>query len=85
MKQADLIAFADRRKWEAIEEASSAHWLDRKRELGPLGGILDAAALWEAVRAVRPDWPSAAERDADLEMHRRVSEGLRSVSTTRAP
>jgi hypothetical protein len=84
MEKADLAAFADRRKWEAIEEASSAHWLARKRELGPLGGILDAAALWEAVRAVRPDWPTAADRDADLEMHRRVSEGLRSVSTTRA-
>lgn len=85
MEKADLVAFADRERWEAIEEASSAHWLARKRELGPLGGIRDAAALWEAVRAVRPDWPSAADRDADLETHQRVSEGLRSVSATRAP
>lgn len=85
MKKADLAAFADRRRWEAIEEASSAHWLARKRKLGPIGGIGDAADLWEAVRAVRPDWPSASDRVADLEMHIRISEGLRSVSATRAP
>lgn len=76
MKQADLAAFADRRRW----EASSAHWLARKRKLGPIGGIRDAADLWEAVRAVRPDWPSASDRDADLEMHIRVSKALRSVA-----
>lgn len=80
MKNADLTAYADRGRWEAVEEASSAHWLARKRELGPIGGIRDAADLWDAVRAVRPDWPSGADRDADLETDIRVSEALRSVA-----
>lgn len=80
MKKADLAAFADRRRWEAVEEASAAHWLARKRELGPIGGIRDAADLWEAVRAVRPAWPTASDRDADVETHVRVSKTLRSVA-----
>ncbi len=47
---------------------------------------LDAAAklrigdsLREQARALRPDWPDEAEREADLAHHIRLSELLRSV------
>jgi hypothetical protein len=82
MEKRDLIAFADPRRWEAVEKMTTAHWLARKRELGPIDGIRQAAQLWGLVQRLRPDWPTAADRAADLETHRRVSEGLGSVAAT---
>jgi hypothetical protein len=38
-----------------------------------------AAELYEHARARRPDWPTAAEREADLDAHIRLSENLRAV------
>lgn len=82
MKTQDLTRFA-KRPWQAIGEADAAHWLARKRELGPAEGIRMAAELRALVAVQRPDWPSLAEREADLEMHARVSEALRSVEDLR--
>jgi len=82
MKTEDLTRFANR-PWQVIGEADAAHWLARKRRLGPAEGIRMAAELRALVSAQRPDWPTPAEREADLEMHARVSEALRSVTDPR--
>jgi hypothetical protein len=41
-------------------------------------------ALRQHVRALRPDWPDPRERDDDLAVHERVSEGLRAFSPIRS-
>jgi hypothetical protein len=82
MKTQDLIRFTNR-PWQVIGEADAAHWLARKRQLGPAEGIRMATDLRALVRVQRPDWPTPAEREADLSMHVRVSEALRSVADPR--
>lgn len=82
MKTQDLTRFANC-PWQAIGEADAAHWLARKRQFGPAEGIRMAAELHALVKAQRPDWPTPAEREADLAMHARVSEALRSVADLR--
>lgn len=84
METKDLIRFAER-PWEVIGEGDAEHWLARKRELGPAEGIRMAAELRALVAVQRPDWPRPADRAADLEVHARVSEGLRRVHPTRSP
>jgi hypothetical protein len=73
-----LVEFA-RRDRTTPGELKSAYWCERKRIHGPGEGLRIADDLRRYVRAVRPDWPRADERDADLHMHIRVSEMLRSV------
>jgi len=38
-----------------------------------------ADSIREYVRALKPDWPNAAEREADLAAHIRLSEKLRAA------
>ena len=83
MKTKDLIRFAGR-PWRIVGEGDAAHWVARKRELGPAEGVRMAAELRALVAAQRPDWPGPAEREADLAVHARVSEGLRSVGPPRS-
>jgi hypothetical protein len=42
-----------------------------------------ASELLLYTRALKPDWPNAAEREADLEAHRRLS-GILSAASLRA-
>jgi hypothetical protein len=73
-----LRAFA-LRPWAEIEEAKSRYWIARKAELSPAEALAVAEALRVHARALRPDWPSPAERAADLEAHARVAADLRRV------
>lgn len=82
MERSDLIAYA-RRPWELLAEADAEHWLARKRELGPAEGLRMAGELYALVALQRPDWPRPEDRAADLDVHARVSEALRSVASTR--
>ncbi len=84
MKNKDLQLFANR-PWEATGEADAEYWLARKKRLGPAEGLRMAAELRALVAVERPDWPSSAERQADLDVHTRVSEALRRVQPARAP
>jgi len=72
----DLRAFAER-DWGLIEELKARHWAESKQGLSPLQSLAIAEALRRHVCALRPDWPNAAERDADLAVHARVSASLR--------
>jgi hypothetical protein len=74
----DIRAFA-RREWGLVAAAKRRYWIERKRALSPAEALAVAERLRLHVRALRPDWPSPAERAADLEAHARVSGSLRSV------
>ena len=69
--------------------SSGAPRLTRRSAPHAHGHVKFCRAYWTAlavadglrrhVKALRPDWPSAEDRERDLEVHARVSEGLRSV------
>lgn len=78
MKPQDLLAFA-RRDWQAAEAADAGHWIRRKQAAGATEGLRVVAALRQLTVALRPDWPGAAERQADWDHHVRLAEALRRV------
>ena len=80
MRKEDLIAFA-RRDWAAVEERKRAHWASE--QLTPEEWLRIGDDLRRHVAALRPDWPSADERQTDLATHIRVAESLRRVDTAR--
>ncbi len=80
MKREDTRAFAGR-DWAAIADAKAAFWADRKRLMTPDEALAIAEALRQHVLLVKPGWPDAEERAADLADHVRISRALRAVST----
>jgi hypothetical protein len=71
------------RDWALVRESKARYWAEHKRSLSP-GAALDVGdALREHARGLRPEWPDAAEREADLRVHTRVSESLRRVRSAR--
>jgi type VI protein secretion system component VasF len=57
------------RGWAESEALEREHWARRHREEGPKAMLDAAAALFEHVRRLRPDWPGEEERAADLAHH----------------
>lgn len=80
MKREDIRAFAGR-DWAAIAEAKARFWAERKRSMTPDEALATAEMLRQHVLRVKPGWPDAEERAADLALHARISEALRAVST----
>lgn len=76
MNADDLRSFAER-DWRSIENAKQRYWVERKKALSPAEALAVAESLRLHVRSLRPDWPSAAERLADAQVHARVSASLR--------
>jgi hypothetical protein len=74
----DLVKFA-RRDWVAIEDDKAQYWAARKYVMSPAEALCLGADLRRHAKAVRPDWPSDAERMADLETHARVAKALRVI------
>ncbi|HET9766765.1 MAG TPA: hypothetical protein VFS60_07950 [Thermoanaerobaculia bacterium] len=83
MRAEDLRRFA-LRDWELLAALKAEYWVAEKRRLGPAGALRLGDRLREYVRALRPDWPDEAEREADLAHHIRLSEALRSVVLPRS-
>ena len=79
MQEADIRAFA-RRDWAALERQKARFWADRKPAMTPDEALALGDALRRHAQTLRPDWPDAAERAADLALHARVGEALRAVS-----
>jgi hypothetical protein len=75
----DILAFANR-DWAQVAEAKSEFWRDQKRGLSAAEVLALGDQLRRHVQAVRPDWPSAADRAEDLAVHSRVAEALRAVA-----
>ena len=78
MDRDDILAFA-RRDWAMVAESKTRYWLDRKRALSAAELLAVGDELRRHALAVRPDWPTDAERAADLATHERVTEALRAV------
>ena len=80
---ADIQRFRAR-DWRLIELAKSDCWVERKAAGSPSSAIELAAGLHQYVRLLRPDWPSTAEREADLASHVRLAGMLQRASQDRA-
>ena len=80
MDRDDILAFA-RRDWAMVAESKTRYWLARKRTLSAAELLAVGDGLRRHALAVRPDWPTDAERAADLATHERVTEALRAVSS----
>lgn len=78
MRRTDLVDFA-RRDWAAVEAAKSEDWARRKESIGADRLLAAADGLRRSVARLRPDWPSAAEREADLAAHVELSRRLGTV------
>jgi hypothetical protein len=63
-----LRAFLER-GWTLAERLEREHWAAEQGGLGAAARWRAAAMLYEHMRRVRPDWPSEAERAADLAHH----------------
>lgn len=64
------------RDWQLVEQVKAEFWLEQKAMLTSGAALRLGDELRRYVRAVRPDWPGPAEREADLATHTRVSEAL---------
>jgi hypothetical protein len=63
-----LRAYAQR-AWQLLDALEHEHWARELGARGP-GATLEASqALWAHMRRVRPDWPTEADRRADLAHH----------------
>ena len=78
MVREEIAAFA-RRDWAVVAEAKAAYWAERKRSMTPTEALAVGEALRLHARQLKPDWPDASERAADLALHLRVSEALRAA------
>jgi len=78
MTRAEIVAFA-RRDWAAVEAAKVDDWAERKASMSAGRLLALADALRRGVAALRPDWPSEAERAADFATHVELSKRLHGV------
>jgi len=65
------------RDWRLVERAKTEFWIEQKAAATPSEALRLGDDLRRYVQTVRPDWPDAAEREADRDVHARVSEALR--------
>ena len=72
MRAADIRRFAGR-DWKRLSAAKSGWWASRTAE----ERLKAADSLRLHMQSVRPDWPSPAERQADLDAHVYLSRLLR--------
>lgn len=75
----DVRPTVDPAAWSELEELGRRHWAEVAGQDGADGALRAAEAQRRWIRAVRPDWPTPTERDADLAVHTRVSRALRAV------
>jgi hypothetical protein len=74
----DLAAFAAR-DWKSLAASKEAHWLTERRRRG-VGWCFEVAdGLRRQVARRSPGWPTAEERQDDLDTHVRVGSALRRV------
>lgn len=64
----NLRRFADRDR-ASVERLKRAYWIRMYREQGGLATWRAGVALFEHARRVRPDFPTADDRAADLAHH----------------
>jgi len=80
----DSIRRFVQRDWAAVEDESASFWAARARTMTPSARMELSAALFHLVRTIRPSWPSAIEREADLAHHNRVAGVLHAIAALNA-
>jgi len=78
MTRDDLVRFAAR-DWAAVADEKARFWVERKHTMSHADVLRLGDELRRHALAVRPDWPTEADRVADRATHFRVSEALRAV------
>ena len=81
MRREDVESFA-RRDWQAVADCKDLHWLEERRRRGLVWCLRMADELRRQVTGRHAEWPSAEERELDLDAHVRVGEALRRVHRT---
>lgn len=78
MSRHPLASFVDR-DWALLESEEAAFWAATKARVSPgeLFALVDR--FRSEIRELRPEWPSEAERAADLEAHVELARRLSSV------
>lgn len=71
----DIKEYAQR-DWARISGFDQLYWAEKYRCHGPETGWQASAALWQHVKSIRPEWPDAAEREADFQHHVRIKQLL---------
>ena len=67
-QNANLNEYAAR-DWRIIENLDRLHWIREYRQHGPEATVRASMALWEHLRQIRPEWPTAQDRQEDLDHH----------------
>ncbi|MGH7333452.1 MAG: hypothetical protein ACREKS_12075 [Candidatus Rokuibacteriota bacterium] len=57
------------RDWETAAALKREHWVREFAVYGAVATVAASAALWQHMRAVRPDWPTQEQRQEDLAHH----------------
>jgi hypothetical protein len=68
VQRAAARAFASR-DWQAFERLKVRESHSRFDERGGAAAVRRSRAVWQFVRAIRPDWPSETARARDLANH----------------
>lgn len=68
MEPKHLRAFIER-DWAAVASLKQEHWAREFADRGSAATLEASQVLWQHMRLVRPDWPSAQERLDDLAHH----------------
>jgi hypothetical protein len=76
----DAILEYARRNRTLVAEAKTAFWQDGKRGRSAADILTTGDQLLRHVQALRPGWPSEADRAADVASHQRVAEALHAAS-----
>jgi hypothetical protein len=74
--------FVDR-DWAAVRASKDEYWGERIARLGPLEGWRIVDELRRQALRQNPDWPSAHDRDSDLQFHVRLAQLFRRAGSAR--
>jgi hypothetical protein len=71
------------RDWAAVRRAKDRYWGERIARLGAAEGLRIADELRRQAQRQHPQWPTAADRRADLDAHCLLAERLRRADSAR--
>jgi hypothetical protein len=77
---ADQIRAFVTRGWAEVRASKEALWAEQARAQTPSERLQRSSEMWSYVRRLHPDWPTPAQREADLAHHVRLAETLRRVA-----
>ena len=84
MDLTSIQEFARRNRAE-VQASKQRYWAEQYRAQGPAYTMRASQALWQYMRRVRPDWPTACDQADDLahhvELKRKIDRAAHVVAT----